>query len=246
MPESVFQRYQEKSWPYRFEGTIQVSTLMAGIPADEHKAEAWLKSRVLDPDKDTGLMRAVAETMAELGIDKDAALQRVNDLRNLCAFRRDSKGLYIAGAHLKAALKESVSIAIASRKIDVKGWGETKKWITNFFPEHVFVIEDKLRLGKTEPDGIHQSFPKSRFGSSIQYNEYVLDTDISFTVETDFEFTEDFWAMLWTTGERNGLGAMRSQGYGTYVVTKWEPVRNVVPAQKQPKIKVRPTPGGNA
>lgn len=224
MAESVFAKYAEKAWPFRFNGTINVNTLMAGIPADANKAEAWLKSRILDPDKDTELMRAVAETMADLGLDKNAAITRVNELRNLCAFKRDSEGLYIPTAHLKAALKENVSIAVGAEKITMRNWGGTKKFITTFFPEHVFVKGDKLHLGKSEPDGIHQSFPKSRFGSSIQYNEYVVDCDIHFTVETDYNFDDDFWAMLWTTGEANGLGAMRSQGYGRYVVTKWDRV----------------------
>ena len=45
---------------------------------------------------------------------------------------------------------------------------------------------------------------------------------IPFTVVTDHDFTDKDWAMIWTTGELQGLGASRSQGYGTYTVTKWE------------------------
>lgn len=221
--KSVFgPEYQSRSYPHRFQGTLRVGTLMAGIPADPNKAEAYLRSRVLDADKDTELQRAVAETMIDLGITKEEAINRVNELRNLCAFKRDNDGLYIPAPHLKAALKESVSIAVAGKKIELKGWGETRKFITRYFPEHVFVVGDRLHLGVHEPHGVHQSFPKSRFGSSIQYNEYVSDVDVHFTIETDYDFDHDFWAMLLTTGERNGLGTMRSQGFGQYLVTQWD------------------------
>lgn len=30
------------------------------------------------------------------------------------------------------------------------------------------------------------------------------------------------WAMIWLTGEQQGIGATRSQGYGRYTVTRWE------------------------
>ena len=41
---------------------------------------------------------------------------------------------------------------------------------------------------------------------------------------TDHPFTDEQWGLLWTTAQKQGLGATRSQGYGRYVVTKWETV----------------------
>ena len=100
--------------------------------------------------------------------------------------------------------------------------GETKKGLINWFPEHVFVVEKRLLTGVTEPSGINQRFPQTRFGSSISYEEYVSDVDLNFTVETDFAFTDEQWAMLWTTAEQLGIGATRSMGYGRYTITRWD------------------------
>ena len=63
----------------------------------------------------------------------------------------------------------------------MKGWGgkgvetNVRKWIKNWFPEHVFVIEDRLYLGVSEPTGIIQRFVHTPRGTGIQYEEYVND-----------------------------------------------------------------------
>lgn len=48
------------------------------------------------------------------------------------------------------------------------------------------------------------------------------DAKLSFTVATDVEFSEDQWALLWLTGQEQGIGASRSQGYGKYEVVRWD------------------------
>jgi hypothetical protein len=56
--------------------------------------------------------------------------------------------------------------------------------------------------------------------------------DIPFTVRTDWELSPEQWAMIWLTGQEQGIGASRSQGYGRYTVTKWEPTR--APKESKP------------
>jgi hypothetical protein len=58
--------------------------------------------------------------------------------------------------------------------------------------------------------------------SAIQYEEFVTDAVVDFTVISDFDIPEEQWAAIWLTGEQNGVGASRSQGFGRYVVTGWE------------------------
>jgi hypothetical protein len=48
---------------------------------------------------------------------------------------------------------------------------------------------------------------------------------LDFTIATDWDFSQEEWATIWLTGEKQGIGATRSQGYGEYVVTKWENTR---------------------
>lgn len=231
---SVFAAQKEASYPFHFSGQLHVSTIVGGVPRDPKVAEGWLRSKLGD-DKDQQIRDLVAEIALEQEISFEAALEEVNKRKNLNGFRRErcpncpSTGLcggehllYIEGRQLKAALKEAVSVACAAKKINIKGWGETRKFLTNYFPEHCFIIQERLTLGVTEPSGVFQHFVHSRFGSSISYQEYVEGAVIDFNVITDHDFSDKEWGLIWTTGEMQGIGASRSQEYGRYAVTRWE------------------------
>jgi hypothetical protein len=92
--------------------------------------------------------------------------------------------------------------------------------------EHVFVVEERLYTGRTEPDDVLQSFVHASGPTgpihSIKYEELVRDVKLDFTVISDWDFTDRQWATIWLCGERQGLGASRSQGYGVYEVTCWD------------------------
>jgi len=222
MTEGVFADWRTRSFPIKFNGEILVGTLVGGIPSDPNVAKGWIESKIKDGNQQR-IQDLVAKTMVERNVTQDEAVKIVNDLKNLNGFKRDpERGLFIEGRQLKAALKEAVSVAVAAGKLEMTKWGNTRKWLTNYFPEHVFVAEERLYLGVQEPSGIFQQFVHTHKGSSVQYQEYVEKVTIEFTIVTDHDFTDKDWAMMWTTGELQGLGASRSQGYGTYTVTKWE------------------------
>jgi hypothetical protein len=107
----------------------------------------------------------------------------------------------------------------------MKGWGLTRKNIQGFVAEHVCVVEERLYLGVMEPTGISQRFVHTFRGTGIQYEEFVDDAKVKFTIETDHDFSDRDWAMIWLTGEQQGIGATRSQGYGRYTVVDWDKVR---------------------
>jgi hypothetical protein len=224
MSDSVFADWRTKSYPFIFYGEMSVGTLVGGVPSNPNVAKGWIESKLKDSSQQR-IQELIAETMVARNITADEATDEVNKLKNLNGFKKDlEKGLYIEGRQLKAALKEAVSVAVAAGKLDKTKWGSTSKWLTNYFPEHVFVVEERLYLGVTEPTDVFQQFVHTHKGSSIQYQEYVTDVKFPFTVVTDHDFTDRDWAMIWTTGEMNGLGASRSQGYGTYRITKWDKV----------------------
>lgn len=242
MTESVFADIRDRSFPYRYHATITVGTLVGGAPSDPNVARGWLETKLKGTTTEEQIQKMVTELMLERKISADQALDEVNKMKNLNGFKRgverDELGLraepgyegvlYYEGRQLKAALKEAVSVAVAAGKLRQQGWGTTRKWLSGYFPEHVFIEEEKLYLHDlfgtpiTEPTDILQQFVHTRYGSSIQYQEYVTDATFDFTIVTDHLFTDTEWGMIWTTGEMNGLGASRSQGYGTYKVTKWE------------------------
>lgn len=224
MTEGVFATWRTKSYPFTFHGELLVGTLVGGVPSDPNVAKGWIESKVKDSNQQR-IQDLIAQTMVERDVTQTEAVEIVNNLKNLNGFKRDpEQGLFIEGRQLKAALKEAVSVAVAAGKLEMTKWGSTRKWLTNYFPEHVFVMEERLYLGVMEPAGIFQQFVHTHKGSSVQYQEYVEKVTVKFTVLTDHDFKDRDWAMIWTTGEMNGLGASRSQGYGTYQVTKWEKV----------------------
>lgn len=220
---SAFAQYTDTAWPHRYNATITVRNLAGGVPADPRVAEGWLRTKLTD--KDDLIRDLVAQTMVERGITADEAATEVDKLKHLNGFKRNQHGLYIEGRQLKAAIKEAAGVARATDKLKMK-WGTTNKGVLGFVAEHIMVVEDVLQLGVTEPSRVLQSFPKNpRTGQTgIQYTEVIDEASFDFTAIADHKFTDQEWAMLWLTGEQQGIGASRSQGFGRYEVTRWEPV----------------------
>lgn len=198
----------------------------------------------------SGALAVVAEATAILEMDEGtltdlAVAKTARDMAGLNMFKRTHPGmvggmppgapegtLYIEGRQIKAALKEGVAVAANAGKISTKSWGNPdnstyKKQLKGWFPEHVFVPEFAIPLMRNgeyikEPDGVLQKFIHTHRGDAIGYEEYVQGADITFTVKTDVELTFEQWGMIWLTGQDQGIGASRSQGYGVYEVTGWE------------------------
>lgn len=218
---SVFAKYADKMYPHRFAGQLHVGRIAGGTPTDPKVAEGWLRTK-LGVDKDDLIREQVAQVMVERGVTADEATKIVDTSKHLNGFKRDEQGLYIEGRQLKAALKEAASVAVAAGKLNGRGWGKTNKGLLSYLAEHAFVVEERLHLGVNEATGIAQRFVHTFRGSGIQYEEYVDDAKVDFTVIADHDFSNEEWATIWTAGENQGIGASRSQGFGRYAVTRWD------------------------
>jgi hypothetical protein len=218
---SAFAAYANDAWPHRFTGTITVRNIAGGTPTDPKVAEGWLKTKLAD--KDDLIREMVAQTMVDRGVTADEAAGIVDTNKHLNGFKRNEHGLFIEGRQLKAAIKEAAGVARATEKLKTR-WGSTNKGVLGFVAEHIMVVEDTLQLGVDQPSRVLQSFPKNpRTGQTgIQYTEVIDEASFDFTIITDHKFADAEWAMLWLTGEQQGIGASRSQGFGRYEVTRWE------------------------
>lgn len=216
----VFSDYEQKVYPHRWQATLRVGEIHGGTPTDPKKAEGWIRAK-MGEQADEAVRRLVVDTMAERGVTADEAVSDVMDHHSLNGFKRDpSTGEpYLEGRCVKAMLKEAANIAWPKRR-----WGESKKGTRSYFAEHVFVPEEHIPFGVAEPTGIDQRFVHTFRGSGIQYEEYVDNALLTFTVEADAEISHDDWAALWLRAQRNGLGASRSQGYGKFEVVGWEKI----------------------
>lgn len=220
--KSVFASLQKKAFPYRFVGTLSVDRICGGVPSDPKVAEGWLRKKMQLSD-DAALQEELSKVVLERKMTQDQAVTAIASAKCLNGFKIDDEhGLYIEGRQLKAAIKEAASVAVAAGKIEMRNWGVTRKYLSGFLAEHVFVVQERLYLGRTEPDGRLQKFVQTFRGPAIQYEEYCGNVDIEFEVWSDWDFPAKDWANIWLCGEKQGIGASRSQGYGTYAVTRWD------------------------
>jgi hypothetical protein len=137
--------------------------------------------------------------------------------------------LYLEGRQLAAMFKEALMIAVGAGHIDATKWGKTSKGAKGFFVEHCFVEDDVVHLGVTEPDEIVQGFVHTYRGTGIKLEERVKDVRLKFTIITDFDFEarmRNFFAILFSIAEKNGLGASRSQGWGRFSTVRFERVQS--------------------
>lgn len=243
MDRSVFAAYDAQSWPYQFTCELSLVNICGGVPSNPRVIEGWLRTH-LAPSDDL-IKEVIAETMADRGITMEEAVDEVAKSRHLNGFRRihvpgcdldchdrETCQLSIRRYQIEALLKEAKSIAVNEGKLPAAGWGNATdkryhRGIKEWFPEHVHVAalsppDDTIPLGVTAPSFVEQKFVHSRFGSSIEYVEVCDNISIEFRVKTDHKFTDEQWAMIWTTAQENGLGANRSQGYGKFAVTRWD------------------------
>lgn len=208
--------------------------VLGGIPQKPEIIESWLRQRVTGGDEE--VRQLMLKTLDDLGHDvsegmtmeqlhavaKDVAAKQHGN-----TFRRDSNGMYLSNYQLKAAMRENVNILFAGER-----WGATKKGPKSFVNERVFVDEGRLYLTRgglpiTEPDGKHLQIghvtgPQGP-RSTLTYYDYIDQPTTTFDVLSLRDgVTQTQWRDIFLSMQRNGIGALRSQSYGTFKITGWE------------------------
>lgn len=229
-PVSVFAAAKDKVWPVRHHTQLHVHQVMGGIPNNPRIIEGWLRTRLFGGEaKDVQLAEQVAKTALDRGVSDDEAVALVAANSNLNGFYRQGDQLCVAGRHVKAMIKEASSIALAGGHFGAQTrWGKTSKGLLGFVAEHVMVplefvgINDPEGEPVKEPSGISTHFVSTFRGTGISAEEFVRPAVVNFDVISDVDMTDPWWETVWAVAEEQGLGAMRSQGYGRFVVTRWD------------------------
>lgn len=210
--------------------------VMGGTPKNPKIIEGWLRSKA-GVDEVEELRRGMVRTLSELGVDvrPDMTYAELETASNAVAaskqtngFKMDEHGLYLESRTVKAMLKENCNILYAGDR-----WGKTKKGPRSFLAERVFVNPDHISLGVMEPSGIemfigHTSGPKGPM-SNLTYIEFVQGATIEFDIMVLQDAIEEkHWPELWLACQENGLGSLRSQGFGRFDVEAWDVVREPV------------------
>lgn len=227
MKARPFVKYDDDAYPYLYRAELEITNFHGGVPKNPNVVGDFIKAKmgITDTDRlEAEVKRIFADdpTRSEEAAG-EAAEKKVTE-RHLNGFMRDATGPYYCGWQLERAVQEFASIARSVGKLPER-WGLTRKGITSFTQEHIKVTPKDARFYLPEPDGLYTHFPKSYHGSSITVEEYVDLAVIEAHIKTDHLFSEREWAMIWLTGEEQGLGATRALGCGRFVVTSWERLR---------------------
>ena len=237
-PRSVFTSSDWKG----YEATLQFTgRLVGGNPSDPELVEGWLKANLGISDEDqlrAWTLKHLAETQ---GIDPTSATD--DDIARAMSqnalekkaqvFKRTRDGEpYIEGRHIKAMVKEAIGIAYPRGE---HKWGQYRgknglvggKEPKSYAAERVSIPELPYIVGE-DVDGVelavgHLKDWRGETRSTLGYFEYVTQPTLTFRLEVlDDCITEEQWARIFSTAERNGLGARRSQGSGQFLVTSWD------------------------
>lgn len=223
--------------------TIQFEDrIVGGAPKDPKLVEGWLRKGMQLEDEDIRVR--MIQHLTEMGVEDISADATVDQLLEATSrvageiktqgFKRDELGHpYYESRQIKAGIKETVNILFAGEK-----WGKRAKDDSRgsysgkgpkaYAAERTFVKPDHLVLAD-DISGVdlfigHVSGPTGS-RSTIGYAEYVTRPQISFVLLTnkDSSHLSKAWPQIWTHMELNGLGAMRSQGFGQFEVIEFEP-----------------------
>lgn len=232
---NVFAASEHTVWTHRYACELVVAKLTGGIPNDPKVAEGWLRAKLIDP---VATIEAVlAETMAGRGVSRAEAVEDYVTTANVNGFICHDGVMVMEGRQVKAAIKEAFNVANAGGHFPgktAKGaasktstWGVTGKGLMSFVAEHVMVpdryvpILDEDGQPRTSPTATEQRFVHTHRGSAIQYEDYVDPAILRFEVWSDWDFDQQ-WPTVWNIGGQQGIGATRSQGCGTYFVSRWD------------------------
>jgi hypothetical protein len=218
---ALFQKYRV--------GATFTGWVMGGVPQKPEIIESWLRQRIMGGDQELRVM--LLKTLEDLDYDIPAdashediieAVKVVAAQRNGNTFRRNGHGLFLAAYQIKAMLKECCNILYAGER-----WGVTKKGPKNYLAERVFVDEPEVLLGREQPDGTHLQVGQVNGPrgprSTLTYIDYCDQPSIEFTVSSLNDcITPEQWRSLLVLGQKGGLGALRSMGYGQFKVTAFD------------------------
>lgn len=226
----------------KYRVTIQFAyRVFGGVPQKHDIMEGWLRQRIIGGDEE--LKQVMLRTMDELGQEVednmtadqlDALAKKVAKDQHSNTFRREvpGGGVYISEYQVKAMLKENVSILYPYSAPNGAGkMGPTSKAARAFWAERVFVDEPRIFLGRDEPDGMHLQIghvpsPKGQ-KSTLTYYAYCENSadrplTATFTMSSMEDMVkEEMWQRVLLSGQKNGLGAVRSMSTGQFKVIEF-------------------------
>lgn len=223
----------------KYRVTIQFAyRVFGGVPQKHDIMEGWLRQRIIGGDEE--LKQVMLRTMDELGQEVednmtadqlDALAKKVAKDQHSNTFRREipGGGVYISEYQVKAMLRENVAMLYPYSALNKMG--PTGKAARAFWNERVHIEEPRIWLGREVPDGMHLQIghvPSAKGPkSTLTYYSYCENTaENPLTMTWTMSSMEDMvpmeqWQRVLLSGEKNGLGAVRSMSVGKFKVIEF-------------------------
>jgi hypothetical protein len=198
-----------------------INELAAGLPKTPEEIVGMLDRRKpgKKPEGAKSLADLAVQVADEVGLGE---LEEEEKLPGWATFKRDAeRGLYFEGRAVRGHIKDAAQQIVGL--FDVAAF---KSKVAN----KVYVMTDRIYLGKMEPDGTIQRFiqaitPKGP-RSTIKYIDYVVAPRLSFDLKVldDGVIQDRHLRTIFEYGAVHGIGQERSQGLGRYTLEVFEPL----------------------
>lgn len=234
---------------YRVEGVFN-NYIAGGIPKDQDLIEKWLRAKGGLVEEGPEIQRAILATMEQrrnkfatvggtetdvegqaLELAKAAAAEIANETKGN-GFKSDSTGgLYFEGRQPKAMIREATNILFAGQR-----WGDTKKGPRSMVAETVFVEDHRIYLGRSQPD-MTVPFTGHVVGqqgarSTLTYYDVCIQPEFVITIRVandpktgNPKVSQADLLRILEHSQWLGIGALRSQGFGTWTLRNIELLR---------------------
>lgn len=203
--------------------------LCGGVPMDANMLIPWLKSRMASEPRFRQLLEEmdrvpsieeIAEGVAETLPDLEEQAEAQGRAMTL-GFQQDERGLFVRGGNFRAHLKDCARVLAGILKA-------ANALSSGQFVNKVYVEDDRLYLGRSEPDGmydqpIHAWTPQGQI-NALKRVLYVEQPRLEFTLRVlnDDSVGEDILRAVFEYGCTHGFGGERKLGNGRYAVARLE------------------------
>lgn len=231
----LFERYFQKNDWKKFDTyavTLEITDIVGGIPLNPELIETWVNQT--NKKKSTERRKKIIEAHREVLEELEDESRESKGI----GFHRVDGELVIEGRQLKAMLKEAANIL---REIVPTGQTKDGKPVYGIpqlqskVADQVFVSEKFVSLGRDRPDDIRERpihvMTAQGERDSIKVYEICYDAVVTFTLRRlrnkgRMAVPEEALMHVLNYGQSLGLGADRSQGYGTFKVIDIEKIED--------------------
>lgn len=221
----LWKKYKKAGWdPFEtYLVSIHVKNIAGGKPATPDIIQKWVDAtnKQKSQEERIRIAKAHVESLPDITDEKHEKQSNI--------FSRKDGQLCIEGRQIKAMLKESANII---KNITPTG---PITALRSKVADQVFVDEEYIPIGKTEPDKVIERpihvMTAQGPRTSIKRMEIVENVDVVFTVRKKIgrdkmSVPEATLLAILDYAQTIGLGADRSQGYGTFEVTSVAKIEN--------------------